>query len=492
MQSHLQVKNPKLMAGILMLGTFLGLFGETALNMALTEIMDDFSITAPTAQWLTTGYLLVLAILVPLSAYLVRWFTTRQLIIAALLISAVGALLAAVSPNFTVLLIGRLIQAMGTCIFLPLMFSVVLIIFPIQKRGAVMGIVGLVITAGPALGPTLSGLIISASSWQYIFWIMLLLKLLLLASALKVENVSDISKPKIDVLSLALSTIAFGGIVFSLATLAEKTLSETIVWGPLAAGILSLLLFTVRQFKMPEPMINLRVFKHPMFALGTLLMFITMFIILSVAILHPLYLKSVLAYTSIAAGLFMLPGNFLNIVMSPVVGSSYDRVGPRIYTRTGFTLITVAAIIMLVILSPSTPVWQIVGALCILFLGVSMTIMPAQTNAMNQLPPQLYADGSAAMNTLAQVAGAAGTAIAITLFTAGQNNYIAEFGAAVPPDFLAHGIRYAFFAVLFAGAIGLIGSVFIKNSRSMKEEKAASPITKPVNQHTLETKAKEV
>lgn len=466
MKSHLQVKNPKLMAAILMFGTFIGLFGETALNMALTNIMEDFSISAGTAQWLTTGYLLVLAVLVPLSVYLVRWFTTRQLIVGALIISTMGALLAAIAPSFSILLIGRLIQAVGTGIFLPLMFSVVLMIFPIQKRGAVMGIVGLVITAGPALGPTLSGLIISAASWHYIFWIMMALNIILLAiGAPNMENVSDISKPKIDVLSLLLSTIAFGGIVYALATLAELPLSDVKVWVPLVAGVLALIVFTVRQFKMAVPMINLRVFKYPMFALGTALMFATLFVILFVAILIPLYLKSVLAYTAIVAGLLMLPANVLNIIMAPIVGSNFDKVGARVFTRIGFTLITIGAIMFIVILSATTPVWQVVVALCILFLGISMTIMPAQTNAMNQLPAQLYADGSAAMNTLTQVAGAAGTALAITLFTAGQNNYIAEFGAANPAEFLAHGINYAFYAVLVTGVIGLIGSLFVKNSR---------------------------
>ena len=163
----------------------------------------------------------------------------------------------------------------------------------------------------------------------------------------------------------------------------------------------------------------------------------------------------------------MLPANFLNIVMSPVVESSFDKVGARVFTRLWFTLITVAAIILIMIISASTPVWQVVAALCILFVGVSMTIMPAQTNAMNQLPPQLYADGSAAMNTLTQVAGAAGTAVAITLFTAGQNKYIQEFGAEVPADFLAGGINFAFYAVLITGIVGLIISLFIKNSRPL-------------------------
>ncbi len=470
MESHLQVKSPKWMAAILMIGSFIGLFGETALNMALTNIMEDFSIDASTGQWLTTGYLLVLAILVPLSAYLVRWFTTRQLVVGALVISTLGALLAAIAPSFTVLLIGRLIQAIGTGIFLPLMFSVVLMVFPMQKRGAVMGIVGLVITAGPALGPTLSGLIISASSWHYIFVVMIALNIILIViGAPKMENVSDMSKPKIDILSLVLSTVAFGGIVYALASLAESPLSDVLVWAPLVAGVLSLVLFTVRQFKMEQPMINLRVFKYPMFTLGTLLMFATLFVILSVAILIPIYLKSVLAYTAIAAGLLMLPANFLNIVMAPIVGSNFDKVGARIFTRIGFILITVAAILFIVTLSATTPVWQVIVTLCILFLGVSMTIMPAQTNAMNELPQHFYADGSAAMNTLNQVAGAAGTAIAITLFTAGQKNYIAEFGANNPPEFLAHGIHYAFYAVLVAGVLGLIGSFFVKNSRPLSK-----------------------
>lgn len=465
MESHVHVNRPKWIAAILMLGSFIGLFGETALNMALTNIMEDLSISAGTAQWLTTGYLLVLATLVPLSAYLVRWFTTRQLIVSALLISSLGALLAALAPNFAVLLIGRLIQAIGTGIFLPLMFSVVLMIFPIQKRGSVMGIVGLVITAGPALGPTLSGLIIQVSSWHYIFVVMIALNLLLLLGALRVENVSTISKPKIDVTSLILSTIAFGGIIYALATLAETSVTNPIVWGPFVIGAVALWLFIVRQLKMSEPMIDLRVFQYPMFTLGTLLMFATLFVILSVSILIPIYLKSVLAYSSIAAGLLMLPANFLNIIMAPIVGSTFDRVGARIYTRSGFALMTVAAIIFISILSATTPVWQVIGALCVLFLGVSMAIMPAQTHAMNQLPPPLYADGSAAMNTLTQVAGAAGTAIAITLFTTGQNNYIAEFGALHPAEFLAHGTNFAFYAVLVAASVGFIGSLFIQNNK---------------------------
>lgn len=469
MQAHMQVRNPKLMAFVLMFGAFVGLFGETALNMALTEIMDEFTVGPGTAQWLTTGYLLVLAVLVPLSSYLVRWFMTSQLIASAFIISLLGSLLAALSPSFSILLVGRMVQAIGTGIFLPLMFSVVLTIFPLEKRGAVMGIVGLVLTTGPALGPTISGLIISSLSWEYIFWIMIVLYAIVFVISLsKIDNISTITKPKVDILSLLLSTLGFGGVVYALATMGEISISNVQVWLPLVVGVICLILFTIRQFKMTEPMINLNVFKYPMYALGIVMMIATMFIILSVAILTPLFLKSVLAFTAIVAGLFMLPGNVLNILMSPVVGSNFDKVGAKVFTRIGFSLITIAAILFLVNVSATTPVWIIVVILCIFFLGVSMTIMPAQTNAMNALPAELYADGSAALNTLTQVAGAAGTAVAITMFTAGKNNYAAEHGMNEPLEMLAHGIHQAFIPVLIVGIIGLVCSIFIKNSRTSR------------------------
>lgn len=438
------VKSPKLMAAVLMLGTFVGLFGETALNMALTNIMEDFKASAATAAWLTTGYLLVLAILVPLSSYLVRWFTTRQLILAAVSISAIGSLIAAISPTFAVLLTGRLIQAIGTGIILPLMFSVVMLIFPVQKRGAVMGIVGIVLTAGPALGPSIAGLIISAASWHYIFWIMMVLYVIIfIVSAPRVENVSNVTRPTIDILSLVTSIFGFGGVVFALASLAEESFAEPIVWAPFVVGLIFLVIFGVRQTKMAEPMVDLKVFKSPMFTLGVVLMVATMFMILSVAILVPMFLKTVLGFAAITAGLCMLPGNILNIIMSPVVGTNFDKVGAKIFTRIGFTMILVSMIIFLTTISATTATWIVIVNLCIFFVGVSMTIMPAQTNAMNSLPPQMFADGSAALNTLTQIAGASGTAIAITMFTIGQKNYIEQYGDANPAEFLAHGVHTA-------------------------------------------------
>lgn len=467
MEALIKTKYTRLMAFALMLGAFVGLFGETALNMALTEIMSQYDITAPSAQWLTTGYLLTMAVLIPISAFLIKWFSTRQLVISALLVSGFGAVLAAVSPNFEMLLLGRVIQAIGTGIILPLMLSVLMVIFPANKRGLVMGLMGLVITAAPAIGPTVSGVIITTIGWTYIFWISALLYIILLIySAIVVENVSKVTKPKLDFISVIYSTLGFGGIVYGLSMYANSPFTAIIVWLPLIIGLAALILFVRRQAKLEQPLVNLSVFKFPMFTLGTLTMFLSLFIILSTAILLPLYLKGALLFTAAAAGLILLPGNALNFILSPVVGGMYEKIGPKKFIVTGFSLIVTANIGFLILLSATTPAWQIIVLFMIMFLGLTMTTMPSQTNAMNQLPQNLYSDGSAAMNTLTQVGGALGTSIAITLFTIGQSSAI-NAGAS-EMIIIAEGIHFTFFFILAVALIGLIASLFVYDSHNNK------------------------
>ena len=425
MSTEIKVKSPKFMAAILMLGAFIGLFGETALNMALTNIMEQYSIEASTAQWLTTGYLLTLAILVPISALLMKWFSTRQLVTFGLIVSLLGAVLAAFGPIFAILMTGRVVQAIGTGVIMPVMTSVLLVIFPIHKRGVVMGIMGLVITLGPALGPTLSGVVISTLGWNYIFWISAAFYVILtLAAFVKIENVGEITKPKIDVLSIVLSTVGFGGLIYGLASMAGAPFTAPIVWAPLLVGIIALLLFGLRQNSMEKPMINLNVFKQPMFTLGTVMMFLSILVILSTGILLPMYLKGSLLFSAAVAGLLLLPGNAVNVIMSPIVGTLFDKIGPKKLAITGSIIVLIGNLIFATSISATTPAWQIIVAFMVLFFGLTMVTIPAQTNGLNALPRELYADGSAAMNTLNQVAGAAGTAIAITLFTAGQTSFV--------------------------------------------------------------------
>jgi len=291
--SKKQFKVIPIMVALLISG-FVGMFSETALNVALNDLMQVLHISPPTAQWLTTGYLLTLGILVPVSGLLLQWFTTRQLFITALIFSIAGCFIAALAPNFGMLMVARVVQAIGTGIMLPLMFNTILVIFPAEKRGAAMGVIGLVIMFAPAVGPTIAGLLIENLSWHWIFWLSLpFLVLALVCGILFMQNVSNITKPKIDLLSIILSTIGFGGIVFGFSSAGEGSGGWTSpkVIASLIVGVAALILFGWHQLRMKQPMINLRAFKYPMFTVGVVMVFISMMIILSSMLVLPLFLQ---------------------------------------------------------------------------------------------------------------------------------------------------------------------------------------------------------
>ncbi|WP_440131351.1 DHA2 family efflux MFS transporter permease subunit [Paenibacillus xylanexedens] len=446
---------------------FVGLFGETALNIALQNIINGFGISASSAQWLTTGYLLTLGVLVPVSGLLMQWFTTRQLFSTSLVFSIIGTLIAAVAPSFSILLIARVVQAIGTALLLPLMFNTILNIIPPHRRGKAMGLIGLVIMFAPAVGPTISGIIIDKLTWHWIFWFSLpLLLVALVFGAFFMQNVTQLTKPKIDILSIILSTIGFGGVVYGFSHAGEGGgWGDPIVIVAIAAGILSLIFFCIRQVKMDQPMMNLNAFKYPMFVLGLVLILVSMMVMLSSMILLPLYLQTSLALTPLVAGLTMLPGGLINGLLSPLMGGLFDKYGPRFLVTPGLIIVTLVMFGFSTI-SAETSTGFIVGLHIALMIAISMVMMPAQTNGLNQLPSSLYPDGTAIMNTLQQVAGAIGTAVAISIMTAGQESFLR--GATNPQDsatmiqaFTA-GVQSSFIFGIILAIVGVVISLFIR------------------------------
>ncbi|WP_257536076.1 DHA2 family efflux MFS transporter permease subunit [Metabacillus litoralis] len=446
---------------------FIGLFSETALNMALNNLITGFGIKETTAQWLTTGYLLTLGILVPVSGLILQWFTTRQLFITSLIASIIGTFIAAIAPTFSVLMIARVVQAVGTALLLPLMFNTILLIIPPHKRGKVMGIIGLVIMFAPAVGPTISGLILKTLSWHWIFWISLpLLIAALIYGIIFMQDVTKPTKPKIDILSIILSTIGFGGIVFGFSNAGEGGGwgSPTVIVSMVAGGV-ALVLFTIRQLTMQQPILNLRAFKYPMFTVGLLMVVVCMMAILSSMILLPLYLQTSLALSTFAAGLLLLPGGIINGILSPVMGGLFDRFGPKWLTIIGITIVT-GSMFGFSTISMETSSAFIIGLHIVMMVGISMVMMPAQTNGLNQLPPELYPDGTAIMNTLQQVAGAIGTAVSISILSAGTSNFMETVEDKQNPlnQVLAftEGIQDAFVFAIILSVVGLVISLFIK------------------------------
>jgi MFS transporter, DHA2 family, lincomycin resistance protein len=446
---------------------FIGLFSETALNMALTNLIENFGIHETTAQWLTTGYLLTLGILVPISGLIMQWFTTRQLFNTALTASIIGTFIAAVAPSFAVLMIARVVQAVGTALLLPLMFNTILLVVPPHKRGRIMGIIGLVIMFAPAVGPTISGLILNNLSWHWIFWISLPLLIgALIFGLFFMQNVTTPTKPKIDVLSIILSTIGFGGIVYGFSSAGEGGgwSSPTVIASIIIGGV-ALAIFSLRQIKMQQPMLNLRAFKYPMFTVGLLLILVCMMVLLSTMILLPLYLQTSLALTTFAAGLLLLPGGIINGILSPVMGGLFDKYGPKWLVTIGILILT-GAMIGFSTITIDTSSTFIIALHIITMVGISMVMMPAQTNGLNQLPPELYPDGTAIMNTLQQVAGAIGTAIAISILSSGAEGFMNTVEDKTNPlnPLLAftEGVQNAFLFAIVMAVIGFVISLFIK------------------------------
>ncbi|MNB69808.1 putative multidrug resistance protein EmrY [compost metagenome] len=451
----------------LLLAGFIGMFSETALNVALSDLMNILQITASTAQWLTTAYLLTLGILVPISGMLLQWFTTRQLFVAAVSFSIVGTFIAAMAPSFEILLLARVVQAMGTALLLPLMFNTILVIIPPEKRGGAMGLIGLVIMVAPAIGPTIAGLLISNLTWHWIFWLSLpFLVMSLISGILFMQNVSEVTKPKMDILSIILSSAGFGGIVFGFSSAGEEGgWGSTKVIAAIAIGVIALVLFVIRQLTMKQPMINLRAFKYPMFTVAVLMIFICMMIILSSMLILPMYLQQGQGYSAFKAGLLLLPGGIINGLMSPIMGRLFDKYGPKWLVIPGLVVVAVSLWFFSSITATSTVIFVIVLHSA-LMIGISMIMMPAQTNGINQLPLEYYPHGTAIMNTLQQVAGAIGTALAVSIMTSGTKSYMETVtDASNPLNALAaftHGVQNAFVFGMVMAVVGLIVAFFIK------------------------------
>lgn len=343
MKNFTEAKRLPIMAGLL-IGGFIGMFSETALNIALSPLSTKLGVTTGTIQWLVIGYLLMVGIVLPLSGLLTRWFTTRQLLIFALCDFIVGALIAALSSTFAFLFIGRLIQGIGTGILLPLIFTVALAIYPLDKRGSAMGLIGLTIMFAPALGPTVAGLILGALSWQYIFWVMIPFLVVALLIAIKfTENVVPITKPHVDILSILLSTLGFGSVVVGISLASNKGWTSTIVLGSLLVGIVALFFFVRRQLKLPAPILNVKAFAHGGFSLGTGLVMVDFMIIMSSMYLLPIYWQRALVVPVALTGMLMLPGGLFNAFVSSISGRLYDSVGPRKPAMLGFLVSIVGA-----------------------------------------------------------------------------------------------------------------------------------------------------
>lgn len=477
---------PYLIIGVLMFGAFISFLNNTLLNIALTPIMDDLHVKPTTVQWLSTGFMLVSGVMIPTTAFLIEKYSVRRLFLVAMSLFVLGTLVASFAPDFGVLLAGRMVQASGSAIMMPLLMNVMLVSFPIEKRGTAMGFFGLILMFAPAIGPTLSGWIVEHYNWRALFYLIWpIAAVILILGLILLKDKKDKVNIHLDKISLLLSSIGFGSLLFGFSSAGSMGWGSPYVYGTIIIGIISLTLFVMRQRSQERPMLNFGVFKFPMFTLSSAITISVNVAMFSGFMLLPMYAQSVKGFTPMESGLMLLPGALLNAAMSPVTGRLFDKFGGRILAIIGLfiTLITTYEFSRLTL--ETTYVHLMILHACRM-LGMSMAMMPVQTNGLNQLPRQLYPHGTAMNNTLNQVSAAIGTAFLITVMSMRQEGYAqnlaeqamqnvtgqlsAEMQAQIMKEAMLGGINDTFLVSTFITVISLVLAFFIKRAKPADEK----------------------
>ncbi|OXS59911.1 MFS transporter [Cohnella sp. CIP 111063] len=478
----------------LIIAAFVAILSQTLLNVALPVMMEDLGINANTVQWLSTGYLLVNGVLVPVSAYLIDRFTTRKLFMAAVGLFTLGTIICAVAPNFEFVLTGRLIQAAGAGILMPLMTVIFLTIFPIQERGKAMGMMGLAMIFAPAVGPTLSGWIVEHYDWRVLFYIVLPISIFsLIFGAFSMKNVTKNSMPKLDMLGIIFSTLGFGGLLYGFSDAGQDGWGSARVIASLVVGAVSLALFFWREWTIDKPILEFRVFKYNMFSLTTVINVIITMSMFSGMILLPIYLQTIRGFSPMDAGLLLLPGAILMGIMSPITGIIFDKIGARWLAVVGL-LITVFTTYEFSQLTADTTYTHLIVMYSLRMFGMSMLMMPIQTAGLNQLPQRLNSHGSAMSQTLRNVAGALGTAFLVTIMSNSassrvkelivQNNVDPTNQAAmleVTQQGTIYGINYSFIIATWMTVAALVLAFFIRKVKPHEEPIASAQLQKQAN-----------
>ena len=469
--------NRSLLVVVLLIGTFCTVLNQTLLTTAFPALMKAFNISASSVQWLTTGFLLVNGIMIPISAWLINKFSSKRLYLTAMTIFLIGTITCFIAPNFSTLLIGRLIQAAGVGISMPLLQNIMLSIFPPEKRGSAMGMAGIVIGLAPALGPTLSGWIIDHYTWRDLFGMVIPIVILVLVLAFfLMKSVIQLSNPSIDVLSAFLSTVGFGSLLYGFSSVGNDGWGSSKVISFLVIGVFVIGLFVWRQLHLEHPFLELRVFKSPTFTIAAILSGVVNMAMVGAEMVLPLYIQNIRGESAFHSGLMLLPGALIMGLMMPITGAIFDKHGAKRLAISGMLILT-AATLPFAFLTQETPIVMIVILYAIRMFGISMVMMPVTTSGMNALPMNLISHGTAVNNTFRQVASSIGTAVLISILTNVTKDNLpkASFLKSLPLFYkdqainaTLSGYHAAFFVAVIFGLVGFIITFFLKKNKKIE------------------------
>ena len=416
----------KILAAMLF-GMFIAILNQTLLNVALPKINTEFNISASTGQWLMTGFMLVNGILIPISAFLFNKYSYRKLFIIGLALFTLGSLVCAISFNFPIMMSGRVLQAIGAGILMPLGSNVIVTIFPPEKRGVAMGTMGIAMILAPAIGPTLSGYIVQNYHWNVMFYGMFFIGIIAIVIGLFwFKLYQSTTNPKADIPGIIYSTIGFGSLLYGFSEAGNKGWGSTEIVTMFIVGTVFIIFFIIRELRMKAPMLNLEVLKYPTYTLTTIINMIVMMSLYGGMILLPLYLQNLRGFSALDSGLLLLPGALVMGALGPVAGKLLDTIGIKPLAIFGIGIMTYATW-ELSKLNMDTTYLHIMWIYIVRSFGMAFIMMPIMTAGMNALPPRLISHGNAFVNTMRQLAGSIGTAILVTVMTTQQTNHLSAF-----------------------------------------------------------------
>lgn len=421
------VSRGKILAALLF-GMFIAILNQTLLNVALPKINTEFNISASTGQWLMTGFMLVNGILIPITAYLFNKYSYRKLFLVALVLFTIGSLICAISMNFPIMMVGRVLQAIGAGVLMPLGSIVIITIYPPEKRGAAMGTMGIAMILAPAIGPTLSGYIVQNYHWNVMFYGMFIIGIIaILVGFVWFKLYQYTTNPKADIPGIIFSTIGFGALLYGFSEAGNKGWGSVEIETMFAIGIIFIILFVIRELRMKAPMLNLEVLKFPTFTLTTIINMVVMLSLYGGMILLPIYLQNLRGFSALDSGLLLLPGSLIMGLLGPFAGKLLDTIGLKPLAVFGIAVMTYATW-ELTKLNMDTPYMTIMGIYVLRSFGMAFIMMPMVTAAINALPGRLASHGNAFLNTMRQLAGSIGTAILVTVMTTQTTQHLSAFG----------------------------------------------------------------
>lgn len=449
------------MNAVLLFGGLISILNQTLLAPALPSIMKEMQIDASLAQWLTTGFMLVNGIMIPVTAFLIDRFSTRTLFFASMGIFTLGTVLCGMATSFPVILLARMLQAAGAGVMMPMGQTIMLLTLPRQYRGVGMGFIGLIMGFAPAIGPVIAGLIVDAFNWHVLFYgIAPLAALTIVVAYFYLENLGESTNIKLDKPSVLLSSLGFGGLLYAFSSIGSSGFSASVV-ATLFVGVVALIVFVRRQLKMEEPLLKVDILTNKKYAVSVILTMLINAALIFGGIINPIYIQTIRGYSASVSALVMLPSALVMAVMSPISGRLFDKYGPRVLAIPGLILVALFTL-PLAMMDENTPILFLSLTYAMRMLGLSLVNMPVNTWGLNALSNKVIAHGTAISNTFRTVAGSLGTAILITV------NTIVVASAANPQSIEAQiaGVNSAYFGafLLMLCALALV-VVFVKDDK---------------------------